>query len=73
MDAFVDGELSADRRSAMLAHVRACPECGPHAALLLAVRASLLRSASRVPPLSPAALARVQAYGQGNGWGGGPG
>lgn len=72
MDAFVDGELPADRRTTMLEHVRACPECGPHAALLLAVRASLVRSVARLAA-DGGDPARLRAYGQGNGWGGGPG
>lgn len=77
VEAFVDGELPRDHRLAMLGHVQDCPDCGPHAALLLAVRAALVRTAPGLPALGAAPARRLARYGQvegcGDGWGGDPG
>lgn len=67
VEALVDGETPHTGWADMVGgagvhdHLSACPDCTRHVNMLLAVRASLLRNATRLPTLSPERRGRLEA------------
>lgn len=58
-EAFVDGELASDARSAVQCHLRKCWTCREHVELLRMIKVSLQRHPSRVAPIDAAWLRRT--------------
>lgn len=62
VEACLDGEVTPTRDDAVRRHLEECPDCDHHAAVLLAVRDSLRRVVSRLPPLAPGRLERLAQH-----------
>lgn len=59
VEACLDGALPPARDDAVRRHLDDCPDCDRYARFLLALRGSLRRVVSRVPPLSRNRLERL--------------
>jgi anti-sigma factor RsiW len=62
VEACLDGALPAARDVEVRRHLDDCPDCDRYARFLLALRGSLRRVVSRVPPLSRNRLDRLAAH-----------